>query len=154
MIVRNREVEIKKLEQFSCPEPNTGCHLWTGRLSEWGYGILLRTEIHNGVKRKKKWYASRYSYFVHNGEFDSTKKVLHKCDTPACINPDHLYLGTDADNSRDCLSRNRHRPGRHIYREANKCLRGHVLTSENTYIRTRDGSRECRDCRRMTRKRV
>jgi hypothetical protein len=80
------------------PEPNTGCWLWAGGLTK-GYG-QLNPKSHNGFQ-----YAHRYSYFLHHGEFDRTKLLCHTCDVPACVNPDHLYLGTHKDNTRDIIER-------------------------------------------------
>lgn len=76
------------------PEPNSGCWLWFGPVNEHGYGTL----------RNK--YAHRVSYELHRGEVGALC-VLHKCDVPACVNPDHLFLGTRADNIRDCHSKGR-----------------------------------------------
>ena len=47
------------------------------------------------------------SYRLHYGEFDRTLKVLHRCDNPPCVNPEHLFLGTQDDNMKDCKDKGR-----------------------------------------------
>lgn len=51
--------------------------------------------------------ASRYSWIVHNGGISNNLWVLHKCDNPACCNPNHLFLGTNSDNIKDSYNKGR-----------------------------------------------
>lgn len=83
------------------PEPNTGCWFWVGKTSTDGYG-QLHHKCSDGFLT-----AHRYSYFLHFGDFDRTKYVLHKCDNRLCVNPDHLYLGDSQQNVKDRTDRNR-----------------------------------------------
>ena len=79
------------------------CWLWVGRSkNEWGYGV-----IGLGGRNAGKERVHRLSWMMHNGAIPPGLFVLHKCDVPACIRPDHLFLGTAADNMKDCLSKNR-----------------------------------------------
>src|SRR6476659_5239940 len=80
-------------------EPNTGCWLWTGCLNSWGYG-----KIYN---KYQSLLAHRASYTLYKGSIDDNKILLHDCDTPSCINPDHLRVGTNKENSKDMMIRNR-----------------------------------------------
>lgn len=105
------------------PEPNTGCWLWAGGLTR-GHG-QLRPQNHDGFQ-----YAHRYSYFIHNGDFDRTKLICHKCDVPSCVNPDHLYVGTHQDNHRDMLERSNPK-----YATGNKIWKTKLNTEKVTDIR-------------------
>lgn len=82
------------------PEPNSGCWLWISTVNEKGYGIIQRKQY--------RGFAHRFSFFYHHGPLPVGHEVCHKCDTPSCVNPDHLYAGTRADNMRDCIKRKRH----------------------------------------------
>jgi hypothetical protein len=81
------------------PEPNSGCWLWESGFDGWGYGRLKY--------RRKYLAAHRLSWTIHRGEIPTGMWVLHKCDTPVCVNPDHLFLGTHRDNMRDMVQKGR-----------------------------------------------
>lgn len=86
------------------PEPNTGCWIWAGSVrSASGHGSVF-------YKNLKLFTAHRASYFFHKGEIPNGQSVLHTCDVPQCVNPDHLYLGTQQQNVIDRDSRKRRRP--------------------------------------------
>lgn len=59
--------------------------------------------------------ASRVSYYLHFGPFNTALFVCHRCDTPACINPAHLFLGLQSDNMADAMKKGRMKCGRSIY---------------------------------------
>lgn len=89
----------------ACPEPNTGCWLWTGSTQNGGYGATFQ----NGRLRR----APRVAYALAHGPVPAGMFVCHHCDTPACINPDHLFLGSPKDNTADMYAKGRatSRPG-------------------------------------------
>lgn len=96
-----KERTIRNFMDKVYPEPNTGCWLWSGQCHPSGHGTVKNT-AHDGFYK-----AHRYSYYVANGDFDRTLCVLHKCDNPHCVNPDHLYLGTHQQNMKDMVDRKR-----------------------------------------------
>jgi hypothetical protein len=93
----------QRLEHFSKVDAATGCWLWTASTNKSGYGRL-------GVDGKV-FLAHRLAYAVAHGAIPDGMHVCHRCDTPACINPDHLFIGTNADNMLDKLSKNRQSKG-------------------------------------------
>lgn len=117
----------------------TGCWLWTGRLGNHGYGQF--------DWQNKSWQAHRASYVLHRGEIPQGKYVLHGCDTPNCVNPEHLRLGDQFDNMADMWSRGRGRSG-WDHAAQTHCKHGHSFTLENT-LRDRRGNRRCRECSRQ-----
>jgi len=78
---------------------DTPCTLFAFRKDKNGYGRL--------TKDGTTWQAHRYYWTMAHGPIPAGLLVCHQCDTPACINLDHLYLGTPADNMRDKCDRGR-----------------------------------------------
>lgn len=87
------------------PEPNSGCWLWLGAVNSRGRGSV-------GVPGKRQTIsAHRLAFLLFRGPVPDGLHVLHACDTPLCVNPDHLFLGTHQDNMDDCLTKGRKAKG-------------------------------------------
>lgn len=119
------------------------CWLWTGSKTSFGYG-QMSFGPHDGSRRT--WPAHKVSWMLHKGDIPDGLFVCHQCDNPPCVNPDHLFLGTAGDNTRDCISKGRDRGPVAANREATHCIRGHEFTPENTWVNPKIGGRQCRMC--------
>ena len=128
---------IARIETCLRAMPN-GCVMWTGKLNNNGYGL---------VSVKGKWRLShRVIYSLRNGPIPAGKVIMHKCDTPACCNTDHLKIGVQKDNVRDAIKKRRMTHIGRLHRGKPECLRGHPFSKENTVFYR--GGRICRECRR------
>ncbi len=83
----------------STPEPNTGCWLWAGAVSHNGYGVAWAAG--------KKVRANRFAWMVAHGPIAETLVICHRCDQPSCVNPDHLFIGSQGDNVEDMCRKGR-----------------------------------------------
>jgi len=75
------------------------CWLWTGSKYPNGYGQRSHVSLDQ--------YAHRTSWILHFGPIPVGQQVLHRCDVPACVNPEHLFLGHVNDNMQDCINKGR-----------------------------------------------
>jgi hypothetical protein len=115
------------------------CWVWTANTNNKGYGTIY-------LSYNRKLLAHRLSYEIEHGEIPSGLNICHKCDNPLCVNPDHLFAGTQKDNIHDCIAK-----GRSRFNNFSKIQHGennpfHKLSIENVKdIRKRHltGERQC-----------
>lgn len=88
--------------KFFKEDPLTGCWEWQAAKNNIGYGMIRDTD------QKKMRTAHRVSYEIHKGSIPLDICVLHTCDNPGCVNPEHLWLGTRQDNTDDMIAKKRH----------------------------------------------
>jgi hypothetical protein len=82
------------------------CWLWNSGKNAKGYGVMQATP-EKGQKRGKMLLAHRISYELHHGKLEKGDYVLHSCDNPPCVNPDHLRKGTQSENIREAILKGR-----------------------------------------------
>ena len=120
------------------PLTDSGCREWQASLNGCGYGRIVLSN-----RPRRIGIASRVAWELYVGAIPVGLQVLHRCDNPPCVNVDHLFLGTQADNVRDMIEKGRKR-GR---QPPSHCPTGHPYSEENTI--TYKGSRHCRECQRI-----
>lgn len=94
------QTDAQYIEARTMPLPETGCWIWMGRLDKDGYGEADH-------RRRGTKGAHRLAYRTFKGSIPDGLYVLHRCDVPSCVNPNHLFVGTAKDNAQDCIHKNR-----------------------------------------------
>lgn len=98
----SKQIKERFFDKVS-PEPMSGCWLWTGAPSDnTKTGQYGRFRM-NGKQRR----AHRASWELFRGKIPEGMHVLHRCDNPVCVNPDHLFIGTNSDNVADRVEKHR-----------------------------------------------
>jgi len=132
----------KTLSEFFWARVNKsdGCWEWTGRKMYFGYGSIRL------YRNAPQISSHRASWQIHFGEIPEGLCVLHRCDNPSCVRPDHLFLGTIQDNNMDAKQKGRAKvASKGWQRNKTHCKNGHVFDEANTYVY--GTKRNCRICR-------
>jgi hypothetical protein len=115
----------------------TGCWEWNHGRTSHGYGV--------GVLNGRQVMIHRMIWYLRDGAYPPPHDfICHTCDNPPCCNPDHLFMGTQSDNMRDCVDK-----GRHTQHEAKYCKQGHLRELGNMYTSTGKNGRthyHCKTC--------
>jgi hypothetical protein len=94
----------RKLERRIVKDEATGCWIWQGQVNNYGYGVV---SYNTPNKRRTATTAHRASYQTFVGRVPMGHVVCHKCDVPRCINPAHLFTGTQQQNIDDMMQKGR-----------------------------------------------
>lgn len=138
-IIMDADSFKKRVLSKLVPTPD-GCMEWRGYTpTKKGYG---RISV-DGVRYR----THRLAYaFANQREINEDEFVCHTCDNPRCCNPEHLWVGSNADNVVDRENKNRNCQSRKTH-----CPQGHRYDADNTYL-TPKGHRKCRQCKRESRR--
>jgi len=109
-----------------------GCWLWISSHNKSGYGLLWINR--KGIK------AHRIAYTLYKGIIPFGMHVLHRCDNPPCVNPDHLFLGTQTDNNLDRDKKGRNNVARGEDTALAKLTTKDVLAIRKSYIPYKNSS--------------
>ena len=104
--MRRQQSLISRLMNRIEPITESGCWLWTGPVCRAGYGKIGRGRRNEGTAK-----THRVAWELFIGAIPKDTNVLHKCDVPCCVNPNHLWLGSHADNVADKIKKGRGRSG-------------------------------------------
>ena len=134
--IRSDAPFAERLDVYMMPEPNSGCWLWTGTLSGSGYGQFQLSPV---TKKKAQAHRASYEYFV--GPIPEGMQIDHLCRVRCCVNPAHLELVTQSENTRRG----------HLWQDAvTHCPQGHPYSPENLASwGLRKGQRICLICNRL-----
>lgn len=136
--------QIERFWKKVCVGTVEECWLWTGRRNQHGYGLWTPTF------RAKDLRAHRVSYELKVGPIPDGLFVCHRCDVRNCVNPIHLFVGTNTDNMLDKIQKGRDRGFAARNRTKTYCINGHPL--EGTNLIERPGRRRCRICKSVARR--
>lgn len=116
------------------------CWLWTGAKGKWGHGSFQGSSAH------------RFAYKQLVGPIPDGMFVCHRCDVGSCVNPEHLFLGTQRDNIHDAINKGRFNPwvdaaNKKRLKIGGQCMKGHTVT-EKTLLKEKRSSR-CLVCKQL-----
>lgn len=120
-VTRKGKVPLPLVERFWPKVRVAGpddCWEWTAHRYPTGYG-----DISDALTGRHHVYAHRASWEIAHGPIPDGMSVLHRCDNRGCVNPGHLFIGSQTDNVRDAISKGRHVPPPHLRGERNNKAR-------------------------------
>jgi hypothetical protein len=132
---------LARFESKILIDQNTDCQLWTGYVSKTGYG--------NFRVLGKTLRANRVAWELNIGSIPKGLVVCHRCDISYCVNPKHLFLGTQKENLQDMFAKGRDK-ARFFHKNKTICVNGHPYSVENTLWVAQE--RRCKLCAAVTRK--
>lgn len=103
--MENQQLIRERFDSKWKRDANTGCWLWTASTAGKGYGQFRIPGT------RKNIYAHRLSFELFKGALPKGAHIMHSCDTPRCVNPDHLSIGSPLENARDMRDKDRHLNG-------------------------------------------
>lgn len=124
-------------------QKSEGCWEWVGARNADNYGLIK--------VRQRNFRAHRVSYALATGKTPELP-ILHSCDNPPCVRPDHLREGTQTENMQDAIDRGRLHIVGGFHSKKTHCPQGHPYDEENTKVRSlKTGStgRTCKECHRQ-----
>jgi hypothetical protein len=137
-------INVEKVKELFWSKVNIdpdGCWGWSGAKSPRGYGVMT-------INNKKK-IATHVSWWLETGDWP-TAWMLHKCDNPPCIRPDHLFVGNQTDNMRDAHSKGR---TKNTFVEKEFCKHGHPMSGDNVGLINSKARgkilRYCKECSKL-----
>lgn len=142
--MEERVADLERKFLVKTKRVENGCIEWQTPTSKIHYGAMYYAG--------KKFRAHRLAYLLYKGDIDGGLFVCHSCDNRACVNVEHLWLGTATDNMRDAQNKGR-LPGFGGRIPHNRfqthCKRGHELSGDNVRKNHKQGFRLCMACQRL-----
>lgn len=143
-IYKRRSIEEVRASFLKRVVTTDSCWIWMGVTGHYGYGSLW-------FEGKTRW-AHRVSFHIFKEPIPKGLLVMHSCDNPWCVNPNHLFSGTQKDNIQDALKKGRFKQAGRWGDIKKRCKVGHdMLDKANLYISPK-GTRTCNICRKVNRK--
>jgi hypothetical protein len=137
-----------RFSRWASPEPNSGCWLWEGACDKHGYGQLRFGQGGPGSLR----YATHIALELAGRPVPPGRFACHTCDNPPCVNPDHLFIGSQKENMADCIAKGRaSKPPTALKgqgRLTTHCRAGHDLATRGVHV-DRNGVQSCKVCRHL-----